>query len=56
MDDNSGSLEAVEIGDKWVWVYTSPGGACHQGPRHYRRRADAQRAGKQWLQVRGSQG
>lgn len=57
MDDNSGSLEAVEIGENnWVWVYSSPGGACHQGPRHYRRRADAQRAGKQWLQARGSQG
>lgn len=40
-------IEVIEISDnKWVWVYTSPGGACHQGPRHYRRRADAQRAGE----------
>jgi hypothetical protein len=56
MDDNSGSLDAVEVGEnRWVWVYSSPGGACHQGPRHYRRRGDAQRAGRQWLNARGSQ-
>lgn len=33
----------------YVWVWNSPGGAFHQGPRHYKRRADALRAGKDWL-------
>ena len=36
----------------WVWVWTSPGGACHQGAKHYRRRDDAVRAGREWLAER----
>lgn len=44
------SLDVQQIADDaWVWVWTSPGGACHQGPKQYKRRASAERAGQQWL-------
>ena len=38
--------------DMWVWMWTSPGGACHQGARHFKRRGDALRAGRDWLTER----
>ena len=44
------SLGAEKLGNgKWVWLWTSPGGACHQGAKHYQRKADALRAGQEWL-------
>jgi hypothetical protein len=44
------SLDAEQLSNSaWVWVWTSMGGACHQGAKQYRRRADAIRAGREWL-------
>jgi hypothetical protein len=46
----AGPVDVEQLSDgNYVWVWTSPGGACHQGPKRYRRRGDAQRAGQQWL-------
>ena len=48
--DEFESLDCEQLNnDMYVWVWTSPGGACHQGPKQYRRRADALRAGREWL-------
>lgn len=44
------SLDAEELSNgSYVWVWTSPGGACHQGAKQYRKRGDALRAGREWL-------
>lgn len=45
-------IDVEPVGDAYVWVWTSPGGACHQGPKQYKRPADARRAGQQWLTQR----
>ena len=43
-------MDAAKLGNNmWVWVWTAPGGACHQGAKHYKRRADAVHAGREWL-------
>jgi hypothetical protein len=44
------SLDAEQLSNgKYVWVHTSESGACHQGPKQYKRPADALRAGRSWL-------
>lgn len=44
------SLDVEQLSNgKHVWVWTSPGGACHQGAKHYAKRGDALRAGREWL-------
>jgi hypothetical protein len=44
------SLDVEQLNNSaYVWVWTSPGGACHQGAKQYKRRADALRAGREWL-------
>jgi hypothetical protein len=43
-------IEAIRLDNgRYVWTWTSPGGACHQGPKQYRRAGDALNAGRQWL-------
>lgn len=44
------NLDAEKLDNgKYVWTWTSPGGAAHQGAKHYTRKADAIRAGQQFL-------
>jgi hypothetical protein len=48
--DQFESLDAEQLSNgMYVWVFTSPGGACHQGAKQYKRRTDAVRAGREWL-------
>lgn len=52
--DAADTLDVIQLdNDKWVWQWTSPGGACHQGPVQYKRRGDARKAGREWLVKRG---
>jgi hypothetical protein len=51
--DGQDDVEAIKLDNNmWVWVWNSPGGACHQGAKHHRRRADALRDGWDWLAAR----
>jgi hypothetical protein len=50
VEHHSGPIDVEELANGlFVWAWTSPGGACHQGPKHYKRRSDALRAGQLWL-------
>lgn len=50
VNGNAPDIDAVELDNgRWVWVWTSPGGACHQGPKQFRRPGDALKAGREWL-------
>jgi hypothetical protein len=46
-------IDAIKLDNgRYVWVWTSPNGAFHQGPKHYRRPGDALKAGREWLRQR----
>lgn len=48
--DEFESLDVEQLNNgTYVWVWTSPGGACHQGAKQYKRKGDALRAGREWL-------
>lgn len=48
--DEFESLDVEQLSNgAFVWVWTGLGGQCHQGARHYKRRGDAMRAGREWL-------
>jgi hypothetical protein len=49
-DSAGGVLEVTELANgQFAWTWTSPSGAFHQSPKHYKRRGDARKAGRQWL-------
>jgi hypothetical protein len=55
--DGDDGLDVIELDNgKFAFTWTSPSGACHQGPGHYKRRGDARRAGRDWLVKRGQPG
>jgi hypothetical protein len=47
-----GDLDAIRLDNgMYVWTWTSPGGATHQGAKQFRRRGDALNAGAEWLEA-----
>jgi hypothetical protein len=50
------NLDVVSLSNgKFVWQWTGPGGAWHQGAQHYDKKAQARRAGRDWLKQQQQQ-
>jgi hypothetical protein len=48
-------LQLEQLGNrKWLWYYTSPGGAQYRSAKTYPSRAAATKAGQHWLTRRAN--